>query len=90
VGETRVVAIEEPADDVRLLADEFRWRIARAPPEAGCLHGAAGLSRFSTFYATDQGLTFAGMAIVILPPLLLFLVLQRSLIQGLTAGAVRR
>jgi ABC-type glycerol-3-phosphate transport system permease component len=48
------------------------------------------LSRFSTFYATDQGLTFAGMAIVILPPLLLFLVLQRSLIQGLTAGAVRR
>jgi raffinose/stachyose/melibiose transport system permease protein len=48
------------------------------------------LSRFSTFYATDQGLTFAGMAIVILPPLLLFLVLQRSFIQGLTAGAVRR
>ncbi len=48
------------------------------------------LSRFSTFYATDQGLTFAGMAIVILPPLLLFLALQRSFIQGLTAGAVRR
>ena len=48
------------------------------------------LSRFSTFYATDQGLTFAGMAIVILPPLLLFLLLQRSFIQGLTAGAVRR
>lgn len=48
------------------------------------------LSRFSTFYATDQGLTFAGMAFVILPPLLLFLVLQRSFLQGLTAGAVRR
>jgi raffinose/stachyose/melibiose transport system permease protein len=48
------------------------------------------LTRFSTLYATDQGLTFAGMAIVILPPLLLFLVLQRSFIQGLTAGAVRR
>ena len=41
------------------------------------------LSRFSTFYATDQGLTFAGMAIAIVPPLLLFLVLQRSFIQGL-------
>ena len=26
------------------------------------------LTRFSTVYATDQGLTFAGMAIVILPP----------------------
>ena len=48
------------------------------------------LSRFSTFYATDQGLTFAGMAIAILPPLLLFLVLQRSFIQGLATGAVRR
>jgi raffinose/stachyose/melibiose transport system permease protein len=48
------------------------------------------LTRFSTFYATDQGLTFAGMAIVILPPLLLFLVLQRSFIRGLTAGVGRR
>ena len=48
------------------------------------------LTRFSTFYATDQGLTFAGMAIVILPPLLLFLVLQRSFIAGLTAGVIRR
>jgi raffinose/stachyose/melibiose transport system permease protein len=47
------------------------------------------LTRFSTLYATDQGLTFAGMAIVILPPLLLFLVFQRSFIQGLTAGVVR-
>jgi raffinose/stachyose/melibiose transport system permease protein len=47
------------------------------------------LSRFSTFYATDQGLTFAGMAIVILPPLLLFLVLQRSFFQGLV-GVGRR
>ena len=48
------------------------------------------LTRFSTFYATDQGLTFAGMAIVIVPPLLLFLVLQRSFIGGLTEAAVRR
>jgi raffinose/stachyose/melibiose transport system permease protein len=48
------------------------------------------LTRFSTFYATDQGLTFAGMAIAILPPLLLFLVLHRSFIGGLTAGAIRR
>jgi raffinose/stachyose/melibiose transport system permease protein len=48
------------------------------------------LTQFSTFYATDQGLTFAGMAIVILPPLLLFLVLQRSFIRGLTAGVLGR
>ena len=55
-----------------------------------CVHGAARPEPFSTFYATDQGLTFAGMAIVILPPLVLFLVLQRSFIQGLTAGTLRR
>jgi raffinose/stachyose/melibiose transport system permease protein len=48
------------------------------------------LSRFSTLYATDQGLTFAGMAIAILPPLLLFLILQRNFIGGLAAAAVRR
>lgn len=48
------------------------------------------LTRFATFYATDQGLTFAGMAIVILPPLLLFVGLQRSFIRGLTASVARR
>jgi raffinose/stachyose/melibiose transport system permease protein len=48
------------------------------------------LSRFSTFYATDQGLTFAGMAIAILPPLLLVLILQRTFIRGLAAAVVRR
>ncbi len=48
------------------------------------------LSRFSTVYTTDQGLTFAGMAVVLIPPLLLFLVLQRRIIEGFTAGAVRR
>ena len=48
------------------------------------------LTRFSTLYATEQGLTFAGMAIAIVPPLLLFLVLQRTFIKGLTAGVIRR
>ncbi len=48
------------------------------------------LTRFSTLYATDQGLTFAGMAIVILPPLILFLVFQQGFIRGLTASVVRR
>ena len=48
------------------------------------------LSGFSTFYGTDQGLTFAGMAIVVVPPLVLFLVLRRSFIEGLTATTSRR
>jgi raffinose/stachyose/melibiose transport system permease protein len=47
------------------------------------------LTTFSTFYVTDQGLTFAGMAIVLLPPLVLFVLLQGRFINGLTAGAVR-
>jgi raffinose/stachyose/melibiose transport system permease protein len=48
------------------------------------------LTRFSTFYATDQGLTFAGLAIVIVPPLLLFLFLRRHFLGGLTASVLRR
>jgi len=48
------------------------------------------LTRFANFYATDQGVTFAGLAIIILPPLLVFLVLQRSFMAGLTGGIVRR
>jgi raffinose/stachyose/melibiose transport system permease protein len=47
------------------------------------------LSRFSSYYATDQGLTFAGMAIAIVPPLVLFALLQRGFIDGLTAAARR-
>ncbi len=48
------------------------------------------LTRFSTFYATDQGLTFAGMAIAIIPPLVLFVILRRTFVQGLTASVIRR
>ena len=79
---------------VAVLVAVFTWNdfggalVLIQRPEAFTVQLA--LSRFSTFYATDQGLTFAGMAIVILPPLLLFLVLQRSFIQGLTAGTNRR
>ena len=47
------------------------------------------LSRFSTSFSTDQGLTFAGMAIALIPPLIVFLVFQRGFLRGLTAGAVR-
>ena len=78
---------------VAVLVAVFTWNdfggalVLIQKPEAFTVQLA--MSRFSTFYATDQGLTFAGMAIAILPPLLLFLVLQRSFFQGLTAGAVR-
>lgn len=47
------------------------------------------LTTFSTFYATDEGLRFAGLAITFVPPLVLFLILQRSFLQGLTSGTER-
>lgn len=47
------------------------------------------LTTFSTFYATDEGLRFAGLAITFVPPLVAFLLLQRSLVQGLAAGTAR-
>ena len=70
----------------RILVAVFTWNdfggalVLIQRPDAFTVQLA--LTPFSTFYATDQGSTFAGMAIVILPPLLLFLVLQRSFIQG--------
>jgi raffinose/stachyose/melibiose transport system permease protein len=47
------------------------------------------LTTFSTFYATDEGLRFAGLAITFIPPLIVFLLLQRTVLQGLTAGTAR-
>jgi ABC-type glycerol-3-phosphate transport system permease component len=47
------------------------------------------MGNFSNFYATDQALLFAGLAIAMVPPLVLFAALQRSFIQGLTVGELR-
>jgi raffinose/stachyose/melibiose transport system permease protein len=47
------------------------------------------LTTFTTFYATNEGLRFAGLAITFVPPLLAFLVLQRSFVEGLTTGTAR-
>jgi raffinose/stachyose/melibiose transport system permease protein len=75
---------------VAVLVAVFTWNDFAGPlvliqrPEA--FTAQLALTSFSTFYATDQGLAFAGMSIVILPPLLLFLVVQRSFIRGLTSG----
>jgi raffinose/stachyose/melibiose transport system permease protein len=47
------------------------------------------LTTFSTLYATDEGLRFAGLAITFVPPLVAFLLLQRSFLQGIAAGTAR-
>lgn len=48
------------------------------------------VTTFTTFYATNEGLRFAGLAITFLPPLIVFLLLQRSFVQGLTIGTAAR
>jgi ABC-type glycerol-3-phosphate transport system permease component len=78
---------------VALLVAVFTWNdfggalVLMQRPEGFTVQLA--LNSFSTFYATDQGLTFAGLAIVIVPPLLLFLALQRDIIRGLSGNWVR-
>src|SRR5437016_2940394 len=47
------------------------------------------IGNFSNFYTTDESLLFAGLALAMLPPLVVFAVLQRCFIQGLTLGALR-
>jgi ABC-type glycerol-3-phosphate transport system permease component len=47
------------------------------------------LTTFTTFYATNEGLRFAGLAITFVPPLIVFIVLQRSVFQGLSTGMAR-
>ncbi len=55
----------------------------------GSFTAPLALTTFSTFYATDEGLRFAGLAITFVPPLVVFLILQRSFLQGLSVGTAR-
>ena len=48
-----------------------------------------GMSAFFGEYANNWGLLFAGLSISIVPVLVLFLLMSRQFIAGLTAGAIR-
>lgn len=50
---------------------------------------ATGLYAFQTRYSRDWGLTNAGAVIMILPIIVLFLLLQRRFIEGLTQGGLK-
>lgn len=50
---------------------------------------STGLFAFQTRYARDWGLTNAGAVIMILPVIILFLLLQRRFIEGLTQGGLK-
>jgi len=47
------------------------------------------IGNFSNFSTTDESLLFAGLALAMLPPLLVFAALQRSFFTALTVGALR-
>jgi raffinose/stachyose/melibiose transport system permease protein len=67
--------------------DYFGPLILIQKPELFTVQLAVG--NFSNFYATEQVVLFAGLAIAILPPLLVFALLQRSFTEGLTVGTSR-
>jgi raffinose/stachyose/melibiose transport system permease protein len=57
--------------------------------EEGLRPASTSFLAFRSEYATNWGLTSAGGLIMIAPPLLLFLVLQRRFIEGLTTGGLK-
>jgi raffinose/stachyose/melibiose transport system permease protein len=67
--------------------DYFGPLILIQKPELFTVQLAVG--NFSNFYATDQVVLFAGLAVAIVPPLVVFALLQRSFTEGLTVGASR-
>ena len=48
-----------------------------------------GMMFFSGRYTSDQGMIAAGVTIIMLPVVVLYLLLQRQFVQGITAGAIR-
>lgn len=50
---------------------------------------AAGLRQFFTQYGTDWGSVMAGSTIITVPVMVLFIIVQRRLSEGLVAGAVK-
>lgn len=81
----RGIAAVAVFESVFVWNDYFGPLILIQKPELFTVQLAVG--NFSNFYATDQVVLFAGLAIAIVPPLLLFAFLQRSFTDGLTVGA---
>lgn len=68
--------------------DEFAWALTLIQtPDKATLPLA--LSLFQGENSTQWGLVFAGSVIAVIPVIIVFLVFQRSFVQGLTSGAVK-
>ena len=68
--------------------NNFVWpQIILQTPEK--LPLAVAIAQLNDVYAVDYGMLMSGTLVSILPVLLLFLLLQKEFIAGLTAGAVK-
>jgi ABC-type glycerol-3-phosphate transport system permease component len=78
---------------VTVFQSVFVWSDYFAPliviQKPGLFTVQLAMGNFSSFYATDQALLLAGLAIAMVPPLAVFAILQRTFLTGLTAGAWR-
>ena len=82
-------AAGEAAEELQALASAFPTIVLQAVAAQALGRVQLAMGNFSNFYATDQAVLFAGLATAMVPPLLVFAVLQRSFIEGLTVGALR-
>ena len=76
----RVVAVDVDADKLHALVDEFRAK-------GGDVQ--AIVADLTKKISQDYGVLMAGTLLSVLPVVILFLVLQKEFISGLTAGAVK-
>ena len=47
------------------------------------------LQQISSLYGTDFGLMAASVAIIIIPVVIVYILLQKNIVKGLTAGAIK-
>ena len=67
----------------------FSTLAAHRDSNAELVYCPVGHGKFSKLSTTDDSLPFAGLALAMKPPLVVFVVLQRCFVQGLTQGALR-
>ena len=69
--------------------NEYLFTSTFIAPDSGLLPGSVGLTTMIGMYDTPQQLVLAAGLIFALPPVVFYILIQRYMISGLTAGAVK-